>query len=1513
MKIPLQLLWAFVLVSCAPVAQAGIRVQYFAGYGLYPAGSPDTASTAPGTGLLAANGSHRALVQLISAGPNHANDGLDLDDPAGGYTGGDDVVLDSRILEAGVDGVDEWGYTAALPPPFASTNSPALPLFVRVHQEDAPSIHSYWIHDTPLVWPDDLSSAVPNPPADVKATVIHIETGSETVPAAGLAVGTMVGTNHNWYVATNGSDAAVGTSWTTAKRTIQAAVDVAAANDTVWVSNGVYATGGRVANGTWTNRVVIDKPIRVQSANGRAATTIQGMTGIRCAYVGTNAVLSGFTLDGGRARTDGSDPDGFGGGAWCEPSGVVSDSKLSWNQASYGGGAYGGTLNDCHFYVNTAWSEGGGSYGSVLNDCTLEYNAAEDLENDGGGGGGGAAASTLNDCTLVGNTAILGAGSYYSTLNRCALWGNTAFHGGGAYGGTLNDCLLKGNSSSYGGGARSSTLNNCTLSGNSATGDGGGALQCTVNNSIVFGNTAGNGSNHLDSSFQYSCTAPDPGGSNNVVADPQFVDSGAGDYRLASESPCINAGNNAYVAGTNDLDGNLRIVNVAADMGAYEDQRYLDWYVATNGNDMAAGTNWATAKRTIQAALDGANAGDAVWVGPGTYQERLTLSNSLTLASTEGPHVTTILGTGEGRCITMTNCNAVVSGFTITGGRNEWGAGVHMPAGSRIESCIVSNNGIYIETSEGGSGRGGGIYGGQARNCLITGNFLHISGGSKTSDAYAGGGGAFFCTLENCTVVGNWTYAYAYVAASEGGGGLACTFINTIVWSNPAYLSFLPGVYTDGDTFDHSYTNDPGFADSTYRLQAGSPCLDIGVNLDWLAAATDLDGNPRVVHGCVDLGAYERQALMISPLGTNVAPAAASGLTFAVAAEVAWTAATNVPWLTITSGASGSTNGTVTFDVAANETYCGRTGTISVTDGGVIWTYAVAQAAHEHVDWYVATNGNDAADGTSWATAKQTIQAAVDEAANGHAIWVGNGTYVGEIRIAKELRVQSANGADFTTIQGASSRCVTLSNALAVVSGFTLTGGTADWGGGAYIVSGTLEDCVIRNNSATGRESGDLEMAYGGGTYGGTLRRCILSNNLARADGDQYHRPKAQGGGAYDSELVDCLVVSNVARSRFAWLSEDVTAGGGASGGTLVNCTLVGNVACVDYAPASGALTGAGCHGSAARNSIVYGNYCYGVWDEIIGAWMGVSWDEISGGDVRYSCSPFLSTDNGNRTNVPQFVDAEAGDYRLAAGSPCIDAGDNAFVIGTTDLDGRPRIVNGTVDMGAFECPPVLEISPTSTNLSHEAASGLSFEVRTRVPWTATTNVPWLTITAGASGTTNGTVVFDVAANEGTALRAGTIEVTGGGSVCSYAVMQTHEGQSTNGYYTWAAGITNGLTNATDCAAGDGVPNLLRYAAGCPDPMMPDDLAALQIGIGIHPGLIFNRNPDAADLAWFVESADRMADDAAWRGVATNVGGSWLGATNVQESGTGNPVECTVTDPVALDSNRFLRLRVSRP
>jgi parallel beta-helix repeat protein len=50
----------------------------------------------------------------------------------------------------------------------------------------------------------------------------------------------------------------------------------------------------------------------------------------------------------------------------------------------------------------------------------------------------------------------------------------------------------------------------------------------------------------------------------------------------------------------------------------------------------------------------------------------------------------------------------------------------------------------------------------------------------------------------------------------------------------------------------------------------------------------------------------------------------------------------------------------------------------------------------------------------------------------------------------------------------------------------------------------------------------------------------------------------------------------------------------------------------------------------------------------------------------------------------PQFIGG--GDYHLGSISPCIDAGTNtAPGIPSTDKDGNPRIINGIVDMGAYE------------------------------------------------------------------------------------------------------------------------------------------------------------------------------------------------------------------------------------
>jgi hypothetical protein len=160
-------------------------------------------------------------------------------------------------------------------------------------------------------------------------------------------------------------------------------------------------------------------------------------------------------------------------------------------------------------------------------------------------------------------------------LNNCIVSGNSALNGGGINYCTANDCLLTGNSTSYvGGGATFGTLNNCTIVNNLALESAGGAHDATLNNSIVYDNSAPAGTNYAYGSLQYCCTIPLAAGPGNFTNAPSFVDEASGNFRLQTNSPCINAGNNLLAIGSVDLDGKPRIVGGTIDVGAYESQVY---------------------------------------------------------------------------------------------------------------------------------------------------------------------------------------------------------------------------------------------------------------------------------------------------------------------------------------------------------------------------------------------------------------------------------------------------------------------------------------------------------------------------------------------------------------------------------------------------------------------------------------------------------------------------------------------------------------------------------------------------------------------------------------------------------------------------------------------------------------------------------------------------------------------------------------------------------------------------
>jgi hypothetical protein len=766
---------------------------------------------------------------------------------------------------------------------------------------------------------------------------------------------------------------------------------------------------------------------------------------------------------------------------------------------------------------------------------------------------------------------------------------------------------------------------------------------------------------------------------------------------------CVYLTNGASLTGFTLTNGATRTNGALSDLGG--GGLRCESTNAVISNCLLAGnsTHWLGGG-AYGGALNGCtlNGNSARSAGGGVYSGALNDCILTGNSATEG---------GAAHMSTLNNCTLASNSARNGGGATE----------STLNNCTLLKNSAQY---------GGGAYGGTLYNCTLTGN----SAGQYDSPLGGDGGGAFRCSLNNCSLTGNSAVFY-------GGGSYGGRLANCIVYFNKAAY----GPNYSGDTVNYccttpmpasgtgNITDDPQLASATH-LNAGSPCRGAGSAA--YAMGTDIDGEPWAnppAMGCDEYySGSVTGALTVAILAsyTTVAAEFSAGFQALISGHASasrWDfgdgiVVSNRPCAAHVWTAAGD------YEVALrayNESH----------PGGVSTTLRVHVAANT-VHYVAMGSTNPLAPYISWATAATNIQHAVEVATvAGSRVLVTNGVYA-SVWVNETLRVLSVTGPQFTVIDGrAYDRCVYLANG-ASLSGFTLTNGYADrgggvlcestaavvsncvlvgnsaWdnGGGAY--SGTLNNCRLTSNSA--QTGGGVAAGYdghpctlnnctlssnsavwGGGASEGTLNNCVLSGNSATDSGGGATDSTLNhctlvgnwadiGGGAYGtmfpSRLNNCTLTGNSAiwggggarnckMTNCSLSGNSASYGGGADNSTLNNCTLTGN---------SATDSGGGASGGTLNHCIVYFN-------------TAPDGANYSGdyGNLNYCCTgPDPGGGwggDGNITNAPLFVDYAGGNLRLQSNSPCINAGTNYYAPGSTDLDGRPRIVSSTVDIGAYE------------------------------------------------------------------------------------------------------------------------------------------------------------------------------------------------------------------------------------
>ncbi len=399
--------------------------------------------------------------------------------------------------------------------------------------------------------------------------------------------------------------------------------------------------------------------------------------------------------------------------------------------------------------------------------------------------------------------------------------------------------------------------------------------------------------------------------------------------------------------------------------------------------------------------------------------------------------------------------------------------------------------------------------------------------------------------------------------------------------------------------------------------------------------------------------------------------------------------------------------------------------------------------------------GSSASAATVNVAAGESIQAAINTAVAGNEIIVAPGTYFEAIDfLGKAITLRSSGGPLVTVIDGSATngsvvQCVNGEGPGTILEGFTITGGSANNGGGMHNLasSPTINQCIFTGNTAADRGGGmynregsptitgsvfsqNSSGAMGGGMFNiegatPTISDCLFTQNTSNKGGGMrnylnshatitnsvvsYNVAGEEGGGMDNRKnsnvlVMSCEFIGNSAASGGGGMHNYVGRAVATGDPTIKNSLFVGN-----DAPS----------GSAMRNNdpsprIINSTFAYNTGGAAIRSRNG-SMPELINSIVWGNPAGSLSWAKASSMPIASYSDIEGGhpgvanidadplfasvagpdgnpatlddnDYRLLPGSPAINAGTNNLPdLPATDLDGNPRIAGGTVDIGAYE------------------------------------------------------------------------------------------------------------------------------------------------------------------------------------------------------------------------------------